>query len=172
MCVIMFSYSKFLITSFFLFLLLSVYVPWVGASSESSVADDLYDAEEVMALAYEAVLEAEKEGANVTVLLSKLNLGGEYLAEAYVWYRLGDFDNAGRFAGLCVDVVGDMKGEVVGLREEAHGWWVLDVLVRLTWSIFGVIGITVLGFVVWRVFRRRYEKGILMLKPEFVAYES
>jgi hypothetical protein len=152
------SSSRFLINLIFLFLLLSVYVPLVEASNESVVADGLHNAEEVMTLAYESVLEAEKAGANVSGLLCRLNLGGEYLAEAYVLYRLGDFDNADLFAGLCVEVVGDMRGEAIGLREEAYGRWILDVFVKLIWSILGVIGITILGFVVWRVFSRRYEK--------------
>lgn len=166
------SSSRFLITLIFLFFLLSVYVPLVEGSGESVVADGLHNAEEVMTLSYESVLEAEKAGANVSGLLSRLNLGGEYLAEAYVLYRLGDFDNADRYAGLCVEVVGDMRSEAIGLRQEAYGWWLLDFFVRLILSIFGIIVISVLGFVLWRVFRRRYVKGVFRLKPEVVADES
>jgi hypothetical protein len=167
----MFSWSKFLTVSVFLFFLLS-FVPWVGASNGNVVPLEVTQAEEALVLGYDAVLEAEEAGANVSSLLARLSLGGEYLAEAYVCVRLGDSEKASRFAGLCVEVVGDMRGEAVGLREEAHGWWVLDVIVRLIWSVFGVIIIVVVAFVVWRVFRRRYLKRVLGSKPEVVSHES
>ena len=125
-----------------------------------------------MGSAYGAVLEAEEAGANVSGLLGRLSVGGEYLAEAYVWYRLGVFENASRFAGLCVEVVGDVGGEAVGLKSEAHGLWVLDFLVRMIWSVGGVIVVGVVGFVVWRVFRRRYCRRVLGLRPEVVSGES
>jgi hypothetical protein len=168
----MVSWLKFLVVSVFLFLVVSVSVPWVSASSGDMIPLEVAEAEEALVLAYDAVLEAEEAGANVSGLLGRLNVGGEYLAEAYVWVRLGDSEKASRFAGLCVEVVGDMRGEAVGLREEAHGWWVLDVIVRLIWSVFGLIVIVVVAFVVWRVFRRRYLKRVLGLKPEVVSDES
>ena len=166
------SWSKFLVFSVFLFLLLTFSFPWVGASSEDVVPLEVIEAEDILGLAYEAVLEAEEAGANVSGLLGRLDLGGEYLAEAYVWVRLGDSENAGRFAGLCVEVVGAVRGEAVGLKSEAHGLWELDFLVRMIWSVGGVVVVGVVGFVVWRVFRRRYLRRVLGLRPEVVSGES
>jgi len=156
----------------FLFLVVQFSFPWVGAVDEDVVTLGLADAEEALGSAYGAVLDAEEAGANVSGLLDRLNLGGEYLAEAYVWYRLGASENASRFAGLCREVVGDVRGEAVGLKSEAHGWWVLDVLVRIIWSVGGVIVVVVVGFVVWRVFRKRYLKRVLGSRPEVVSGES
>jgi hypothetical protein len=166
------SWLKFLVVSVFLFSLVPVSVPWVNATSEDVVPLEVAEAEEALVLAYEAVLEAEEAGANVSGLLDRLSVGGEYLAEAYVYVRLGDSEGAVRFAGLCVEAVDDVGSEAAGLREEAHGWWVLDVLVRLMWSVFGVVVVVVVGFVVWRVFRRRYRRRVLGLRPEVVSGES
>jgi len=166
------SWSRFLGFSFFLFFLFTFSVPWVSASNGNVVPLEVAEAEKALVLAYDAVLEAEEAGANVSGLLARLNLGGEYLAEAYVWVRLGDSESAARFAGLCVEVVGDIRGEAVGLKEEAHGWWVLDVSVRLIWSVFGMIVIVVVGYVVWHVFRRRYLERVLGSRPEVVSDES
>ena len=166
------SCSKFFVFSVFLFLLLSVSIRWVSAVDEDVVALGLADAEEVLGSAYGAVLEAEEAGANVSGLLGRLSVGGGYLAEAYVWYRLGVSENASRFAGLCSEVVGDVRSEAVGLKSEAHGLWELDFLVRMIWSVGGVIVVVFLGFVVWRVFRRRYLRRVLGLRPEVVSGES
>jgi len=166
------SCSKFFVFSVFLFLLLTVSISWVSAVDEDVVALDIAEAEEVLGSAYGAVLEAEEAGANVSGLFVRLNVADQYLAEAYVWYRLGVYENATRFAGLCSEVVGDMRGEAFGLKSKAHGLWVLDVLVRMIWSVGGVIVVVFLGFVVWRVFRRRYHKRVLGLRPEVVSGES
>jgi hypothetical protein len=154
------------------FLLVPVSVPWVSATSEYVVPLEVTEAEEALVLAYDAVLEAEEAGANVSGLLARLNVGREYLAEAYVYVRLGDSESAGRLAGLCVEEVEGVRGEAAGLREEAHGWWILDVLVRLIWSVFGVVVVVVVGFVAWRVFRRRYRRRVLGLRPEVSNSES
>jgi len=166
------SCSKFFGLSVLLFLLLQFSVPWVGAVDEDVVTLGLADAEEALGSAYGAVLDAEMAGANVSGLLGKLSVGGEYLAEAYVCYRLGVSENASRFAGLCYDIVGDVGSEAVGLKSEAHGLWVLDFLVRMIWSVGGVIVVGVVGFVVWRVFRRRYLGRVLGSRPEVVSGES
>lgn len=163
---------KFFVFSVFLFLVVQFSFPWVGAVDEDVVSLGLADAEEALGLAYGAVLEAEMAGADVSGLLGRLSVGGEYLAEAYVWYRLGAFENASRFAGFCSEVVDGVRGEAVGLESEAHGLWVLDVLVRIIWSVGGVVVVGVVGFVVWRVFRRRYCRRVLGLRPEVVSGES
>jgi len=166
------SCSKFFVFSVFLFLLLSVSIRWVSAVDEDVVALDIAEAEEVLGSAYGAVLEAEEAGANVSGLLGRLNVGGEYLAEAYVWIRLGVFENASRFAGLCREVVEDVKGEAFGLRDEAERLGEADFVVRMVGSAVGVVVVLIVGFVVWRVFRRHYHKKVLGLRPEVVSGES
>jgi len=166
------SCSKFFVFSVFLFLLLSVSIRWVSAVDEDVVALDIAEAEEVLGSAYGAVLDAEEAGANVSGLLVRLNLGGEYLAEAYVWYRLGVSENASRFAGLCSEVVGDVGSEAVGLRDEAERLGEADFVVKMVGSVVGVVVVVFLGFVVWRVFRRRYVGRVLGLRPEVVSGES
>jgi hypothetical protein len=166
------SWLKLCFVSVFLFLLVPVSVPWVSATSEYVVPLEVTEAEEALVLAYEAVLEAEEAGANVSGLLDRLSVGGEYLAEAYVYVRLGDSESAGRFAGLCVEEVEGVRSEAAGLREEAHGWWILDVIVKVIWSVVGVVVVVVVGFVAWRVFRRRYRRRVLGLRPEVSNSES
>ena len=172
MCVVMCSWSKLLMVSAFLFFLLTVSVPWVSASSEDVATLTITQAEESFASAFEAVLDAEMAGANVSGLLGRLNLGGEYLAEAYVWYRLGVSENVSRFADLCFEVVGDVRGEAFELRDEAERLGEADFVVKMFGSAVGVIVVVVVGFVVWRVFRRRYRRRVLGLRSEVVSGES
>lgn len=163
---------KLLVISVLLLFLLPVFIPWVSASSEDVAILSITQAEESLASAFEAVLDAEMAGANVSGLLGRLNVGGEYLAEAYAYVRLGDSENAGRFAGLCVEAVDDVESEAVGLRDEAVRLGEADFGVKFFGSVVGVVVVVVAGFVVWRVFRRRYHEKVLGLRPEVASGES
>ena len=158
--------------SAFLFCLLPVSIPWVNAASDDVFTVSLPEAEEAFTSAYEAVFEAEQAGANVSGLFGRLNIAGEYLSEAYVWYRSGDSENASRFAGLCYDVVEDLKSEAVELRDEAKRLGDAEFVATLFGSVVGMIVVVVSGYVVWRVFKRRYRRQFLGLRPEVVSGES
>ncbi len=168
------SFSKFVL----LLLVLSVFsfplfVSGVfGVDGEDVAVSAVDRAEAAVASAYEAVLDAEEAGADVSGLLVRLNVAGGYLAEAHVWFGLGDFDEAVRLADLCYDVVVDVSGEAFVLRSEAHGLWATDFVVKMVGSMVGVVVVVFLGFVVWRVFKRRYSRRVLGLRPEVVSGES
>jgi len=163
---------------FFVLLILFVYavpvfVPGVlGVDGEDVAVSAVDRAEVAAASAYEAILDAEEAGVDVSGLLAELNVAGRYLDEAHVWLGLGDFDEATRFADLCYDIAADVRNEAYGLINEDHGPWVTDSVVRMTGSIVGVVVVVFVGFVVWRVFKRRYRRRVLGLRPEVVKVES
>lgn len=166
------AWSKLLFFSVFLFILLSVSIPWVNASSANVVTGVFIETEEVLSSAYEAVLDAERAGANVSILLDKLNLGGEYLSEAYFWYRSGDSEAANHFAGLCRGVVGNVRNEAIELMDAAKISGDSEFVATIFKSIVGVIIVVILSSVVWRVFKRRYTRPVLGLRSEVVSSES
>jgi len=142
-----------------------------SALSENVVASDIERAEGVMLTAYLAVLEAEEAGANVSGLLAQLNVAGDGLAQAYVLYRLGDFDNADRFADLCSEISERVRADALKLRDQA----ILDADQRFRWtktgSIIGVVAILCLCFLGWRAFKRSYYQRVLRMRPEVVSGE-
>jgi len=143
-----------------------------GADGENVVASAIDMAEAAVVSAYEAVLDAERAGANISGLLSQLNVAGEYLANAHVWYELGDYDNATLFADHCYGIGREVRNEAVEKKNEAYSLWVNDLVVKMTGSIIGVVIIVFLTFLGWRAFKRRYHKRILGMKPEVVSGES
>jgi hypothetical protein len=153
-----------------LFILFSALMLSTSASSNQETAIfGISEADYLMAQAHEAVLGAEEVGADVSGLLDRLDVAGEYLAEAHIWYRLGDFENATRFAGLCFDVVEEVRSEAYRLTEEAYGLWVAGLFVRIIGSFVGVVVVVLLCYVVWRAFKRRYQRRVLGLKLEVVS---
>lgn len=160
-----------------IFLLLSaftfpIFVLRAHASSQVVAASAVSQAEQALASAYEAVLEAEQAGANVSGLLTRLNGAGELLARAHVSYRLGDFDGAASLANLCMDVGEAVKMEAYGLRDLA----VEDGLQRFRWTMIGsILGVAIIvgaSFLGWRVFKLRYCRRVLGMRPEVAKDES
>ena len=166
------SWSRLVIVSALLFLMLPVSIILVNASSDDTVTVSLAEAEESLASAYETALEAEPNGANISSLFGRLNLGAEYLSEAHVWYRLGDSENATHFAGLCTEIAGDVISDAVELRDEAKRLEDANFFVTLFGSVVGVIVVVVLCSAVWLVFKRRYHRRVLGLMPEVASSES
>jgi len=167
------SASKLLVLLIVLISSTSIFMSKASASNlEDTATASIETAENALVSAYQAVLEAEQAGANVSGLLARLNVAGGYLANAHIWYELGDFDNATRFANLSYDVEEEVRNEAYELKNEAHGLWVSDLWLRMTISIVGVICVVFLGFLAWGAFKRRYHKRILGMRPKVVSDES
>jgi hypothetical protein len=150
------SNSKPLLILVLLFLvLLPVFTSRVGASSEDTATLAITQAEETFVSAYEAVLDAEQAGANVSELLDQLNIAAEHLAEARMLYRLGDFDGAVSSADLS-KVGADVETEAEQLKIDAQRNWGMNLLNRLAVPIVGVIVVILATFIAWRIFKQRY----------------
>jgi hypothetical protein len=131
-----------------------------GASSAISEAND------ALRRAFEAVLEAERVGANVSGLIVKLNEVGGLLAEAEIAYRNGNVSEAVSKAEECsglADIVRDealtLKGEALAVRQNIF-WQNLSI------TLVGSAVFLIFLFFVWDWFKRFYSKKLMKMKPE------
>ena len=140
--------------------------------SQDQAASALANAETSVVSSYQAVLKAEEEGVNVSSLLVQLNEAGENLAHAHMAYSLGDFDETIRFADLSRDVGEEVRNEANELKGLALAEGVQRLWFTTTGSVIGLIAVVFGSFLVWRVFKRRYYRQVLGMKPEVGADES
>ena len=151
------SNSRLLLILVVLFLfLLPAFISRVGASSEEMATLAITQAEETVASAYEAVLEAKRARANVSGLLHQLNNASKYLAEAHMLYKLGDFDGAVDSADLSYEIGMEVRNSAEELKIKAYGSWIAGLWIRIIGSIVGVIAVVFGTFAAWRAFKRRY----------------
>jgi len=143
-----------------------------ATDGEDAASSAIKKAEEVMVLAYQAVLEAERAGANTSGLLNRLNVAGEYLARAHILYRVGDLDDAARFADLCFENAEKVKPEAEWLGNTARVESGVRLRFTMVGSVLSVCLIGVAGFLSWRVFKRRYYQRVMRMKPEVASDES
>ena len=167
----MISWSNFLLFSVFLFLLLPISVSYTNAETSDEIAAALTRAEELSVSSFEAVLEAEQAGANVSGLLNRLNLAGETLAEAYFFYNSGVYENATYFVNLCCEILEDVMNEAIELNDETKSLMETNLVVTFVMSSVSVVIVVVLCYFTWMVFRRRYLRCLLRSRPEVGSNE-
>jgi hypothetical protein len=136
------------------------------------MASKLQEANSAIEQSFNAVLDAEKAGANITNQLTLLNSAASILTQAENSYRVGDKniaeDNLDTLFSIVEQVTADAqtKREVASTSAQAKLW---------STTIYTVIAVTVFVlalFLVWRVLKRSYVKNLSNTKPEVPINES
>ena len=151
----------------------SVFMLGIKGSDVEDVAVSAIDgADQAVADAYHAVLEAESAAADVSGLLERLDVAAKYLASARMCLTVGDFDCAVGNASFCVEALEGMVNDAGVLRDRAsrqryeHSWRMIG---GSTVGVAVAVCVTLFG---WRLFRRRYCTRFLKMKPEVSEGES
>jgi len=131
--------------------------PILADSNQDTASVAIVDAEETMISAYEAVLEAEQAGGNVSGLLVQLNEAGEFLAAARMLYRNGDFDDAVYFANLSRSIGEEVENAASELKDLASDEEMQRMWFTVLGSISGVILVVSGSLWVWWFLKRRYQ---------------
>ncbi len=97
-----------------------------------------------------------RHGANVTGLLSILNDAGSSLSRAEFALSQGDFNAAYSLALMSEEKLNGFEGVALGLKDSAVSASNFDFEVNVVGSSVGAVAVLVLGFVVWRLLRKRY----------------
>jgi hypothetical protein len=147
------------ITTIFIFLVVFavLFVPPVFAYSENEAKTAIEAAESEVLTCYDAAFEAEKAGANVSVLLSALDEAGLSLSKAKLAYSEGDFDSAVSFANECQSKLNGFVDQAASLRSDAEQAGYLDFMVNFVGSSVGALCIVVGGFALWTFLKKREE---------------
>lgn len=156
----------------FIFFIIFMSFTVVNAYSLDVPDFSIAESEDTLFSAYETVLDAERVGANVSVLLQNLTVASTYLSNANIFYRLGDFDHANNFADICHEIAMDVMKKAVVLQNEAGSFHETKFRATVFLSVVGVLFVIVLGYVSWRVFKGRYYRQVLGSKPEVVVYDE
>jgi hypothetical protein len=139
-----------------------------GADEASS---SVGEADVAVRQAFNATLEAERAGANVSGLILRLNEAGGILVEAEMALGNGNSSEAASKAGQCIGIAESVKGDADVLKASALDGARTVFWVSLAFSVVGVAVFVVVLAVVWRRFRRGYVGKVLGAKPRVVSNE-
>jgi hypothetical protein len=129
-------------------------------------ASKLQAASTAVSQAFNAVLAAEKAGANVTGLLAQLNVAQGNLAQAENSYRTGDFNTATVQADNVLPIAQEVATAAQNAKQTAtvsgkNAFWSTIAFTVIAGFVF-VLAL----FLVWRRFKRSYIKSLSEAKPE------
>jgi hypothetical protein len=134
-----------------------------GASSSVGEADV------AVRRAFNATLDAERAGANVSGLILRLNEAGELLAEAEIADKIGRFSEAVSKAEQCSVLADGVMDEAITLKGEVLAGAQISFWQDLTVTIMGSAVFLVAMFFVWGWFKRAYAEKLLRMKPEVAS---
>lgn len=132
---------------------------------------ELQTANKALDQAFNAVLEVEKAGGNVTLLLAKLNNVGNILADAQNALNSGNPANITSKLENAFQMANQISVEALNLRnvslvESQNSLWL-----TLIFSVVGAVAFGISLLIVWQRFKRAFIKKLLEAKPEVVENE-
>ena len=138
------------------------------AQSDLTISE-LQEAENAVELAFNLVLDAEKVGANVTVLIGRLNVATDLLAGAEMAFRVGDVSGALEKAAGVFAIAAEVEKDAVSAMgfeasfERYNAGWSIAII-----SIVAGFTFVLLMLIIWRWFTQNYIKGLRDSKPEVI----
>jgi hypothetical protein len=139
--------------------------PCVYGFENSDARQRIDDGEAALADAFKKVVDAETAGANVSVLLQRLNSAADLLDLAEVAYGNADFGEALSKANECLTLTNSVASDAAEFKNQAiaamNGQWMIVVF-----SVLGAAVFSIVLYVLWLSFRRFYDRKLLGLKPE------
>lgn len=132
-----------------------------ASTNEEEAASALANAEKAVASAYNATVNAEQIGANVSSLLVQLNDAGDQLGKAEISYSQGDFNATLNLVNLSSETAAGVKAKAVQLKLEALEARSVDIWFRMGVSIVAMVGVGLGGLGAWHFFKKRYYRRVL-----------
>jgi len=153
---------------------------WIGDSRFEFVQGDLKDldvacrsvgdVEVAVRQAFNATLDAERAGANVSGLIVKLDWAGGLLAEAEMAH--GNSSEAASKAVQCIGIAESVKSDAYVSKASALEKAQTVFWTSLTFSVAGIVVFVVVLMLVCRWFKRGYVGKMLSMKPEVTTGEA
>jgi len=140
-----------------------------GADQASPIVGDAGSA---VHAAFNATLEAERAGANVSDLIASLNEAARLLSDAKTSLSSGNLSEAAIMAGQCFGIAANIERQAGVLKASAKNEAQSVFWTSLTFSVVGIASFIVVLLLLWVWFRRRFTGKVLDMKPEVASNED
>lgn len=144
-------------------IVVAVAAPCVAAS-ESVSSQNIANAKNALSQSYIALANAERLGANVSVLASNLNNAASLINEAEDDNASGNFQSALSKADLSMSISNEVLGNATLLYNSSYVKQNNSFWSSVAFSVGGAIVFLIVAFVFWTLFSRRYNKKLLKMK--------
>jgi hypothetical protein len=122
--------------------------------------------------AFNATLDAQRSGANVSGLIFRLNEAGSVLVEAEIALEDGNSSEAASKADQCIGIAQSVRSDADVLKASALQEANVVFLSYLLFSVVGIAAFAVALMIVWSWFKRGYVRKVLGMKPEVASDDA
>jgi len=136
--------------------LYTIFFPYAFAVTETEARLAIESAQGKIVECYNAVVDVEKAGGNITDLLSRLDDAGGLLSKATLAYSYGEFDEAHDFAVQSEEGLEGFVDEANALKETAKQEKYWDFVITVIAPIVGAELVVCGSFAVWFLLKRKY----------------
>jgi hypothetical protein len=134
-------------------------LPSVAHADQSSASSELASAQSKLVECFNAAKAAEAAGANVSELISTLNVAGSLFSQAMFAYSSGNFSGAYALAVQSQSELSNFVSTASSLRSAAAQKQNVDFYLNFVGSIVGAVAVIAASFVVWVLLKHRYERA-------------
>lgn len=137
-----------------------------AVAQADQTASKLQVANSAVEQSFNAVLNAEKAGANVTSLLDQYNGAADLLAQAENAYRTGDNNTAVNDADAALSIAQQVTTAAQPAQESASTSAQTAFWTTVAFTVEAAIVFVLVLFLVWCRFKRSYINSLSEAKPE------
>jgi|WetSurMetagenome_2_1015567.scaffolds.fasta_scaffold58104_4 hypothetical protein len=141
----------------------------VTPTQASAESQSIVNATSAINQAFNNVLTAEQLGANVTVLLSKLNTAGQLLSQAKNYYSSGSMSDVTEKAQSAQSIADQVNNQALALQITASNQSKSNFYQTAAVSVIGAVVFVLILLLIWRRVKSSYFKKLLDSKIEGVA---
>lgn len=137
-----------------------------------NVDSKLQAANSAIIQAFNAILDAEESGANVTDLINQLNVGSELLAQANIEYATGNLSSAANNADAVLPIAHEVlvdaqnAKQTISVSGQTTSWSTLAL------ASVGIFSFVLVLFLLWRWLKKKYVTNLYDTKPEVNLHEA
>jgi hypothetical protein len=139
-------------------------LPHVSGASAQDATTAIASANQALQTAFANVLNAEKSGVNVSVLMYQLDTAGLNLTSAEVAFSNDDYSQAVNLAGTSEALVDRVATDAVAMKAQASDWFSSFLPTLIMSSVISCVFVMVLAFT-WIWFKRHYLREMAESRP-------
>jgi hypothetical protein len=147
-------------------ILATAWLPSCSAVDAAEARNAISEAESNLNSAFAAVAKAEVAGADIEGLVIQLREAGDFLSNANVKFRDGNYEAASSLAAECSKAVEGVAPEAVRLTQEAEGAKNDISILTILGTSVGLALLLVLAIAGWSRLRKRYHERVFEMRPE------
>jgi hypothetical protein len=150
-------------------MLLFCFIAPIVIAQSDQVNLKIQQADNTIEQAFNAIIDAERSGANITILLNQLNDANGALAKAENYYQSGNLDLAAPEADNAVSIAQQVTIQAENTKQAGMVSSQSIFLLTIGFTVVAILILVLALLFLWRVFKKWYIGNLSQAKPKVTS---